>query len=200
MAESDRNQCPSYWATDPDTWRMWVNVLGPAAASKLAGACMSYFFDGTEPDAFKLTKQARAMFEGERGKLDRRRTSALNGAKRSRQKVADPEDGSDGRDVERSGSRKEAPKKSQGSPRGNAGKPAKNPSTARTPTSGNAKSRFKPIWNRNRNINPQTPAPTCQGARDSGTMSRAEFAALAGIVGFDTPNAYGMGAEIVAGG
>lgn len=200
MAENDRNQCPSYWATDPDTWRMWVNVLGPAAASKLAGACMSYFFDGTEPDAFRLTKQARAMFEGERAKLDRRRTNALNGAKRGRKSTAKDGGHQPERNVENSEDRGESAKKSQGDARATSRQSKRNRTRPHSSTCGNGKSGFKAITNRNRNTNPQTPTPS-ESARGSGAVSVEEFAALADSIGYG-PNAYGMtdGTMTVAGG
>lgn len=72
---------PSYWSIEPRTWQSWVDALGPTAAAKLAGAVMSYFFDGIGPDesGLKLTRTAVALFETMRPALDRRRASAVNG-------------------------------------------------------------------------------------------------------------------------
>lgn len=199
-AKRDYTSTPDYWSVDPATFDMWVAELGYAAAGKLMAACAAYFLHGTEPDGIRLTKSARNMFEAERGRLDRRRALAMKGAKRC---PADA-DGSSAADVDNSKSWREVGRKSEKSSGKTSQKPAKK-STAgepptHVPTSADGSSQQTPIRNISPNQNPQTPAPTGQGAESGGTMSRAEFAALAGIVGFDTPNAYGMGTEIVAGG
>lgn len=181
-------ETPRYWSIDPDTWRAWVAVLGNAAASKLAGACMSYFFDGTEPDAYKLTRQARAMFEGERGKLDRRRASALNGAKGGRKGA--------GQNVDNSKDAGKADRNSHKDVRKIEEKLPRNQTDTTPSSSGNVKPRFEVIENSNRNTNPQTPKhsatlPTLGAGVDS-VMSPAEFnAMIASGLGYVAPTAYG---------
>lgn len=185
------NDKPTYWSIDADTYATWVNVLGTAAAGKLMAACAAYFFDGTEPDGFKLTKQARAMFDGERGRMERRRASATNGRKGGRRapraNVENPPRG----DVEKSATHE----KSAGKPRKESGRtdeksPKKQPPT-QAPSRQIDKSRLTPIHNLNPNLNPQTPAPSGGGAGSGGSVTPAEFAAMLGAgLGYDVPTAY----------
>ena len=186
------NETPTYWSIDADTYTTWVAVLGNAAAGKLMAACAAYFFDGTEPDQFKLTKQARALFEGERGRMERRRASAVNGRRGGRSTA--PEDVQNPVD-----NRKSSGKPSKNSRRSSgkvAEKSAKNQAPAQASTSGNAKSRLAPILNLNPSHNPQTPAPSAGGAgsggRGSGLVSPAEFADLRAAIGYNSPTAYGV--------
>ena len=72
---------PEYWSCEPGQWAAWVDALGFAAASKLAGACMTYFFEGELDPSVKLTKQATAIFEGIRPTLERRRSAAMGKAR-----------------------------------------------------------------------------------------------------------------------
>ena len=179
---------PTYWSIDAETYAMWVAVLGTAAAGKLMAACAAYFFDGTEPDGFKLTKQARAMFEGERGRMERRRASATNGRKGGRKDVENPR----AENVENSTSCEETPKKSRKSSGKAAKKSPKNPTPIPAPTCDFNKSRLTPILNLNPNLNPQTPAPRDRGAGSGGSVTPAEFAAMLGAgLGYDVPTAYG---------
>ena len=175
---------PTYWSIDAETYGTWVAVLGTAAAGKLMAACAAYFFDGTEPDEFKLTRQARAMFEGERGRMERRRASATNGRKGGRKTPQT--------DVENSishGKTAEKPRRSSGK---TAKKSQKNQASTQASTSGINKSRLAPVLNPNLNLNPQTPAPGGRGAGSGGSVTPAEFAAMLGAgLGYDVPTAYG---------
>jgi len=197
MAANDDNMTPSYWSIDRETFDAWVRVLGTTGAAKLIAACAGYFFHGFDPDTYKLNKTARALFEGERARLDRRRTSALNGSGRGRKAreagTVDVENPG-AEIVEKSG--RDA--KTDGKPRGNRrrtnGKPTENRASAPAPTCEINNSRSEPIVSRNRNLNPQTPtAPTGAdgGGGGAGSVTPQEFAELAASLGFTSPTAYG---------
>lgn len=193
---------PSYFYIEPCVFDTWVSVLGPAAAGKLMAACCGYFFHGIEPDAYKLPKAARAMFDGERAKLDRRRASALNGAKSGKgcKGASVGDENQPNTDVEKSVSRKEVSKISPKSSGKVAEKSPKNRTVAHASTCENEKSRLAPIINLNLSNIPQT--PTAKGkAVGSGVMSRDEYERLmAGGLGFGSPTVYGMGGAAVVGG
>ena len=213
---------PSYWSIDPSTYDTWVRVLGAAAAGKLMAACCGYFFHGADPDDFKLNKTARALFDGERDRLDRRRVSALNGAKSGRgiraaqdgiraaesdlkaeHMASDSVENQTATSVEKSASCEKSAGESAKSLRKVAGKSTKNQASAQPVTCENANSRLAPIITMSPNNNPQTPAPRDGRARGSGMVSRAEYdAMLASGLGYASPGAYGMGERscIVAGG
>jgi hypothetical protein len=174
---------PSYVFFEPATWDAWVAALGFAAASKLAGACMTYFFHGEVGDDVKLTRAASALFEAERVKLDGRRAklAARGRAARQAPDADHPQtavDKSEGLGKSSKKSRKTSGKVSDYSaPAG--------PAPAQTVTY------LKPKF-----YNPQTPAPG-DGARGAGgggvgCVSPAEFAAMAAEIGYSTPNAYGL--------
>lgn len=191
----DYSNTPEYWSVDPATFDLWVAELGYAAAGKLMAACANYFLHGTEPDEIKLTKSAANMFEAERGKLDRRRALAMKARRGSAKPAASVDNSKSWHEVS------EKPKKSLGK---TSKKSPRNPSAdkgpSHVPTSANGSYQQTPIKSQSRNQSPQTPAPS-DSARGSGAMSRAEFdALLRGGLGYDSPNAYGIGAEIVAGG
>lgn len=181
---------PSYFYIEPATWESWVAALGFTAASKLAGACMTYFFTGALGDDVKLTKTAQALFEGERARLDNRRAKAAA-------KAARAAEAAEKACVEKSRTAEKKPAKSSDRPRKNQRKncdssePA-GESTSRVPaeTASRPTTHLKPKPNLN---NPQTPTPraTGGGRGGGGVMSAAEFAALAGTIGYDSPTAYG---------
>lgn len=199
---------PGYAFFESATWDAWVAALGFAAASKLAGACMTYFFHGELGDDVKLTKAAAALFEGERAKLDTRRAKiaakdtgkvakpATATAEGKRTKQAKPVPAN----VEKSDGAGKSSKKSPKSSEKVAEKSPKNRTVAHASTCENEKSRLAPIINLNLSNIPQT--PTAKGkAVGSGVMSRDEYERLmAGGLGFGSPTAYGMGDAAVMGG
>lgn len=193
MAAKTNKSVPTYWSIDADTYSTWVAVLGNAAAGKLMAACAAFFFDGTEPDDFKLTKQARAMFEGERNRMERRRAAATNGRGGGR-KVGRPgsagADNSASADVEKSDSCEETSKKSERSSEKTSRKSTKNPAPAPAPTCEINNSGVTPIQSSKSKSNPQTPTPSARGC---GSVTPAEFAAMAvgSGLGYDSPTAYG---------
>lgn len=204
---------PSYAFFETATWDAWVAALGFAAASKLAGACMTYFFHGELGDDVKLTKAAAALFEGERAKLDAKRAkiAAKGSATKDADKGAKPATATtkDRRtkqakpvpaNVEKSDGAGKSSKKSQKSSGKVTEKSPKNLVVAHASTCENEKSRLAPIINLNLSNIPQT--PTAKGkAVGSGVMSRDEYERLmADGLGFGSPTAYGMGDAAVVGG
>lgn len=181
-------ETPTYFYIEPATWDSWVAALGFAAASKLVGACMSYFFSGELGPDVKLTKTAAALFEGERAKLDSRRAKvaakATQGAKGGRAKTARAS-------VKKSVDNSRDAGKTEGKSRKNLGKNSDNsPKTTHLPaeTSTYQKPKLK--------LYPQTPAPSAGGAgsggRGSGLVSQAELAELlAAGLGAATLGGYG---------
>lgn len=177
----------SYFYIDQSTWDAWVDALGFASASKLAGACMAYYFTGELSDEVKLAKVAKALFEGERSRLDARRSKAS--AKAAKVSKIAPE--VTPTNVEKSGGRRNGSGQSSNKSAKKSGKVyEKSAPTKRVPAETSVNSKPKPKPN-----TPQT--PRADGvARGSGTMrgsvmSAAEYAELSRVLGFDAPTAYG---------
>lgn len=200
---------PTYWSVTADELSTWVNLLGVAAAGKLMAALAAYFFDGTEPDEFKLTKQARVVFEGERKGLDRRRASAINGARRGNKGREDATPANDenlpAADVEKSCSGKKNARKSRRSSEKTSKKSQKNRTAAPAPTCEINNSRLAPILNLNLSHTPLTPRAGDEargsGGGGDGCVTPDELAALvADGLGYDTPGAYGMRTPAVVSG
>lgn len=176
----------AYFMLDEGTLDMWLELLGPAACGKLLVCCAQYYFSGAEPDDIKLTAKARTLFEGEKSRLDHRRARAA--AKTVR--AAEAAEKSDRRaaSVENSAAdhagRGKAAKKSRKSSRKVCEKTSP---TGRVPAETASHPKHK------HEHNPQTPTPraTGGGRGGGGVMSAAEFAALAGTIGYDSPTAYG---------
>jgi len=202
------NETPSYFYIDQTTFDAWVAALGFAAASKLCGACMTYFFHGELGDDVKLTKTAAALFEGERAKLDARRAKVAAKGATSKGKTAKTTKVTTkttrGR-VDKSVDNSRAAGKTEGKSPKNPSKKRVNPTPTTTETSAvpaqtstKQVTHYKPKF-----YTPKPPRAEGERAGGSGTVSRAEFAALvAGGLGYATPGAYGMGerSRIVAGG
>ena len=177
-------ETPEYFYIEPATWESWVAALGFTAASKLAGACMSYFFSGEIGSDVKLTKTAAALFEGERARLDNRR--AKMAAKAARAKAA-----TDGKSPERTSANVE-------NSRGRTRKSARNEKKSRknlrciydnsaqtSPVPAETTSQHKPKP-KPKLYNPQT--PTTGGATGlspsaSCVMSPEEYDALREVLG-----------------
>jgi len=188
------NETPSYFYIDQTTFDAWAAALGFAAASKLCGACMTYFFHGELGDDVKLTKTAAALFEGERAKLDARRAKVAAKGATSKGKTAKTTKVTTkttrGR-VDKSVDNSRAAGKTEGKSRKNLGKNSDNsPQTTHLPaeTTTYQKPKLK--------LYPQTPAPSVGGAgsgeRGSGLVSPAEFADLRAAIGYNSPTAYGL--------
>ena len=194
MAENTDNTTltPSFWSLTPEEWESWVQNLGIVAASKLAGACIQYFFYGEEPD-IKLTRQASALFNAERRRLDRRRASALNGARSCTRSASGDVDNHGTADVENK-------------------KRAKKPTKKATEKAGKETSRESRVQNAPRpaqmqpaspppahislhqHPSPQTPTASTGadgGGGGDGRVTPQEFAELAASLGFTSPTAYG---------
>lgn len=173
-------ETPVYWSLTPEEWESWVTNLGIVAASKMAGACIAYFFYGVEPD-IKLTKQAQALFNAERKRLDRRRASAMNGRRACSQ--AESGDVENKKPTKKQG-RKPTQKQSEKTPKKtgvqNTPRPAKTHEASPPPT----------YISQSLHHNPQTPAPS-ERARGSGVVSMSEYAELCQSIGFDSATAHG---------
>ncbi len=176
-----------FFFIDQSTFDSWVDALGFAAASKLMGACAAYYFTGELSDDVKLTKVARALFEGERARLDARRAKA---AAKSSPRTPKATRNAERPNVEKSAAPRKNSQKVEEKSSKSSGKVAENsaPTThlpAKTPT--HPKTNPKPKPN-----DPQTPAQG-EGARGSGAMGRDEFLRLAsGGLGFTGRGAYGL--------
>lgn len=187
----------SYFYIDQPTWDAWVDALGFASASKLAGACAQFYFTGELTDDVKLAKVAKALFEGERARLEARRSKASAKAAAKVAK-ATPETPSN---VEKSGGDRTNPGKSAKKSEKKSGRVAANSApTRRVPAETTDHTKPKPKPN-----TPLTPRAEHggrgSGGWGSGSVTPAEYADMleAGL-GYDSPTAYGMGGAAVVGG
>ena len=80
-------QQSQYFMIDQTTLDMWLELLGAAACGKLVVASSEYYFTGEECADVKLTAKARTLFEGEKQRLDHRRSKAAAKALRMAERV-----------------------------------------------------------------------------------------------------------------
>lgn len=189
---------PSYFYIDQTTFDAWVAALGFAAASKLCGACMTYFFHGELGSDVKLAKTAAALFEGERAKLDARRAKVAAKGATSKAKTSKAPKTPKAKPVQGNVEKSDSGKKSEDNSPKSSGKASGNPSQT-SPVPAQTVTYLKPKHYTN---TPKPPRAEGERAGGSGTVSRAEFAALVAGLGYASPGAYGMGGRscIVAGG
>lgn len=176
---------PTYFYIEPATWESWVAALGFTAASKLAGACMTYFFSGEIGSDVKLTKTAAALFEGERARLDNRRAKIAEKSKPN--SPADEDEASERTSADVENSRGRARKSARNEKKSRKNLRCTRDSSAQTsPVPAETTSQPKPKP-KLKLYNPQTPAPIARSeplaVGASCVVSPAELAALREVLG-----------------